>query len=483
MPKRQIPDIVRESDDEDEDYNEGSSFGPIKPEYRGKTGKIAEQIRALQDKHDLSQMDRFLLFLVKLGHLSPVSIKNYADCVLRIGRLVVADRRGVDPEEALDKVSKLDPDAHDFSTWIRRHSAQDIYKLLKKRSSSVETRKLYSTSMLQATRWILGDSHENCQFWRGIVNENSKLSSARMELNLASYSEAAKFIPFDELQKIVTDAGERILRRVEKVNRLSKRESAILQEVTLAALLTLLPPTRLDQAWLHMEPVDDGNYIDWSKKRIVYQEFKTKQSLGSITVYFGDKPLLVRLFDNLIHKARRPEDKFVFLGRKQEHFRSESTFGAWVGRTFEKLCGINLRPAMLRRLYASHFHAQAPSLAEKVAVARAMGHSPAMNEKYRRYADSEQHLKTLKSIIETNPGESSKSLREAFNAEINKAIKARSKATEFVKEEDELAREMKERRRAEREKREKDDEARERDEWDRMNRRITKAYSKLTRSP
>jgi hypothetical protein len=414
--------------------------------------KVRDRIREMQKRSaeesgdgSLNLRRDFTSYLAAGSVRSAQTIKNMVECAERVGRIIVGRLRGADAREALKKVLPGDPDVASLAFF--KLPPEQIWTALRQYYVlSLETLKLHAEACTMLSKWLYGDSAIT-EYFRAKVSKYSKLSDARRTMQMWGPREAEQFIEHEKLEEIVIMEAEKVLRRIEAHASCSTRDSRALQAITVASLYTLIPPMRLDYAFLKMNasPENDivANYYDRVRQELVWQTYKTANQYGTLRSKI-ENSLVQQLLGALIDKCRRPSDVYLLQSKAGEPFSSAKSFGEYLGRVFDDLCGKPLKASMLRKIYLTRFTSTAPSLIEMKKVARQMGHSTSQQSLYRKVMDP-KHAKTLAGYIAPdlvngapNNGSSSSAAKEDYNRAIRENF--RSQEASRCEEEERVAR-------------------------------------------
>lgn len=270
-----------------------------------------------------------------MTELSKHTIAKYERCV----RIFNTKYPGVDTKNPENVIKALKSDYKESSIRCFLSAFHDIYR----KKGDAATMKLYSAIISKKIKEELDET-------------------SKQEL---TETEKENYLTWDEILKaaIAIQADPKVSDEYKLI----------------VSFYTLLPPVRLDYARLKIyatKPDEDvGNYLVYDKADpfIKINEHKTAKAYGAI-VHKMPEALRTQFMDYL---AKNPKRTTLF-------DVSELTFGKRIFAIFQKQTGKRIGVNILRHAFVSKFRDGEKPYVEKIGVAKAMGHSVAMQEMYRR---------------------------------------------------------------------------------------------------
>ncbi len=127
---------------------------------------------------------------------------------------------------------------------------------------------------------------------------------------------------------------------------------------------------------------EKDNYIDLKKGIVVYNVYKTSQSMGRQEFELVDE---IKDMIRIVSERRKDGGyDYLFINQKGHEFTTQD-FGRFMSRGFERyVSGRRIGSQMLRKIMVTENRIGEKSIAEKLEMSRGMLHSSGMSEKYRR---------------------------------------------------------------------------------------------------
>ena len=183
----------------------------------------------------------------------------------------------------------------------------------------------------------------------------------------------------------------------------------------LASCYTILPPLRLEwgSAKIRGFNRETDNYVDYGKRQVCFHNYKTAKFYNKNVLDVED-PTLWQMLLMAKQMSSAEDSPYLFINTNGEHFKTSGAFSQWMSRTFLKVCKKPLSSGMLRKIFVSKITEQAniPRTTEMLALqtaSRQMGHSPAMQAKYRRFDDTgtlDDQIASVEQLRLVTPGHS-----------------------------------------------------------------------------
>jgi hypothetical protein len=168
----------------------------------------------------------------------------------------------------------------------------------------------------------------------------------------------------------------------------------IFQDYLILCLYSYEPPERLDYAPMRFvseapaDSIENFCVMKDDKATFILNAYKTAKKYGTMT--YDASPELFAVLKQW--RKMNPTEWFLVKGKEKRSMTSQE-LGLAIKDIFTRLTGTGATLNILRHSYRTHLHEGEPSLEEQKEIARRMGHSVLMGQRYRRI-DAEQKSKS-----------------------------------------------------------------------------------------
>lgn len=236
-------------------------------------------------------------------------------------------------------------------------------------------------TILSALVVLLDDlDKDTAEIYRDSMMKKIKKHEEEQEEQKMSEKQEKNWMSWEEVLNVYEKTAKTAKTLLTSGAKLNPKELQIVQNWVILSLYTKIPPRRIqDYTLLLWNPTkDDGdktdNYIDFKKKQLVFNQYKTSGKYGTERI---DIPKELMTVLNK-WKTLKPEgqDYVLFNSAGKNLAGSELTI------KLNKVFGKNVSASMLRHIYLSEMYKDVPALKKMKDTAREMGHSVEMALKY-----------------------------------------------------------------------------------------------------
>ena len=224
------------------------------------------------------------------------------------------------------------------------------------------TKQAYYQALAGITRYIKGFESAYKIYSETSIKNRKELTHEQNKLQ-KSTKEGALWVDWSELEV------------ASEVDGLDVRERAMI------ALYTLIPPRRLSLIKYLVRGTGNDmkyNYLDGDK--IILNNYKTYNKYGTYTIELPEK--LQKIINQYITEYDIKNGDVVFCNSKGKVY--SNYISTVLSKAFQKAVGKQITQQILRHSYVSHRLKEQLNLNDKIEIARSLGHSISMFERYNR---------------------------------------------------------------------------------------------------
>lgn len=253
---------------------------------------------------------------------------------------------------------KIDPNW----TFELFKNTERVLKFIDSNWSNKNTKQAYLQALAGITRYIEGFESAYKIYSETSIKNRKQLTHEQNKLE-KSKKEGELWVDWSELEVASENKA------------LNSKERAMI------ALYTLIPPRRLSLIkYLVRGSGTDMkyNYLDGNK--IVLNNYKTCTKYGTYTIELPER--LQKIMSEYITEYNIKIGDIVFPNSKGKVY--SNYISTVLSKTFQKSVGKPITQQILRHSYVSHRMKQPLNLNDKISIARELGHSISMFERYNR---------------------------------------------------------------------------------------------------
>lgn len=349
--------------------------------------KIGSSVQA--DRTDL-----FTLVSSKCAGLSPKTVSTY---VTRLG--ILRDKL----EDAKDRRIPRG----DFS-WMTK--CDRLVEFVTSEWPAEQTQRLTFAALKCAVSGESGSSFRKAErVYENEVARLNQIANLRYQTQSLSPKERQKWMSWDDIEARVNKHVQDYWPRLETLDEWTEEEFRLAQEILMVKLYTMLP-LRNEYGTLKSQRYKEhaDNYVDWARRELVFNDFKTVKSHGQNRLVVEDPVVWSMLTRN---REMNQGSDFLFVNVNGDPYSGSMGWSQHVGRVFERLCGKKLTSSLLRKSLITKVNENQPRIEQQLplqALASQMGHSFSTQQTYRRYNDGDidqrlDHIRQRQSLFSTQP--------------------------------------------------------------------------------
>ena len=254
---------------------------------------------------------------------------------------------------------------HDIESYGVFKDVNRVIEFISNKWSNNNTRLAYITALSGVLKYVAGFETQYEQYSKLSIEYRRNLDVINDELELSD-REKKLWYPWDRLSKASND------RTIDTKTR------------AIVALYSLIPPRRLSmiQYLIYSDDKrdDNVNYLTTNMRKIILYRYKTSQTYGRYVIDINGK--LRKILKAYISEYRITVGSPMFPNRNGEFYGNY--ISKLVSKAFNTVIGIPISNQVIRHSFVSHMLSKPTSLNRRKHLARSLGHSPNMLERYNR---------------------------------------------------------------------------------------------------